>query len=565
MKYLIQFCIVLITFNYLWAQPTITNKMTPQIGEKYAYSYYDTVGVKQGNAGANVLWDFSTLVKLQGSEQTVNFEIVSPNTTPYANTFAGANYAYKQKDAENQTDSYVYYKSSSDRIERLGVGFAEGAEILSDWELVQKFPFTYEDSFSDAFKGTIDVVAEGQSFNLKRGGSIAITADAYGTLKLPSGTFSNVLRLKVIQSISDTLPPPIPGMSGGMMNTNTESYIWVSNDFKFAILSISQVQSEVIISGMPTNKVKAANVQVYDFTPPTTSTLSTPKILAPENGQSGLQIPVKLEWEASNLSKTTKNSDEIQESPLYTVYVADNEDFTDNDQLQIFEGLTATTIEVDNLVEGTKYYWKVKAYIGDTESEWSDINNFTTKLPKPQAAVLISPENGASNVAFNGLTLKWKSNNLVAATRIVLNGPSKIEEILNNESTYNISGLEPNSTYTWKVMFYNEEGDSSDWSDEWTFVTSPETSVDDNSGSNSFIIKNNILNNSISIDYTSQYFFNSTISIFDLNGNVTFNTNVEVKHGNNHFDINLPKISAGVYLLQMNTNNSILRKSIIIE
>ncbi len=100
MKYLCIIICAIFSYSYMLAQPIITNKTIPTIGEQYSYTLCDTTGIKAGSDGSNVVWDYSNLIKLQGANNTVNFEIVSPNSTPYFNQFPASNYAYKQV-AEN--------------------------------------------------------------------------------------------------------------------------------------------------------------------------------------------------------------------------------------------------------------------------------------------------------------------------------------------------------------------------------------------------------------------------------------------------------------------------------
>lgn len=552
------FVFTLLYVNTIIAQPVLTNKTIPNVGEKYSYSYYDTTGVKPGTFGAGINWDFSNIVKLTGADETVAFEIVDPSNTPQADLFKEATYAYMQS-LNNTNNAYGYYKASNDKIERLGTGFDEGSEILTDLELTSKFPFTYLGSYKDKFVGKLDVEADGEKMTLNRGGEISVLADAYGSVKLPNGTFSNVLRLKIIQSIGDTIPSPIPGFPGGLMETITETYAWVSDEFKFALITISYITSKTTFPGVPTQTINSMNVTAFNFTPSGGQTLSTPAIKTPANGATKLTIPVKLEWNESVLSKASKAELEIQEAISYTVQVADNSGFSESGTLKIFEVQT-NTVEVDNLLNGTKYYWRVKANNGEIESQWSEVFNFTTKLPTPNLPTLVSPSNGSNNNPITSLMLKWDSNNDVAATRIMVTGPNNIDEMLDNETSYQLTNLKANSTYTWKVKFYNIEGDSSDWSEEWTFSTEPETSVEDELLLNNLDFNYNQIENTLEIRNLSSVNNLISINLFDLNGNLILSNFVD----NSSMRINLPYLSSGLYLAQIIVGEKVFSKAIAI-
>ena len=558
MKYIFLLVFVLFSLKSLTAQPVLTNKTIPSVGEKYSYSYYDTVGVKAGSSGTGITWDFSKIIKLSGADETVNFEIIDPSITPQADLFKEATYAYVQS-LDNTNNAYGYYKAYNDKIERLGTGFDEGAEILTDLELIAKFPFTYQNSYKDKFAGKIDVTADGETMTLNRGGEISVLADAYGTVILPSGTFNNMLRLKIIQSIGDTIPSPFPGVPGGLMETITETYAWVSDEYKFALLTVSFITSKTTFPGVPPQTINTMNVTAYDFEPSGGQTLSTPSIKSPSNGATKLTIPVTLEWDESILSKINKKTDVIQQTTMYTVQVADNPEFSDVGTTLDFE-VQESNVVVENLVEGTKYYWKVKAINGEIESQWSEVYNFTTKLPTPNLPTLISPENGSKNNPISSVTLNWDSNNDVAATRLLVTGPTSIDEMLDNETYYELKNLTANSTYSWKVKFYNSEGDSSDWSEEWTFTTEPETSVEDELLIKNIVFDYNQIEKTILIRNLA--FDNKQISInlYDLKGNLILSNFVD----NNSMRINLSNLSSGIYLVQIVDGEKAFTKTLTI-
>jgi len=92
-------------------------------------------------------------------------------------------------------------------------------------------------------------------------------------------------------------------------------------------------------------------------------TVETPALIAPAANASGLDIPVTLEWSGS--------------ADSYTLEVA-----TDNSFSSVIERIDNTASlshTVQNLQQGTTYFWRVKGFIGSSQSTWSEIREFATK------------------------------------------------------------------------------------------------------------------------------------------------------------------------------------------
>ena len=86
----------------------------------------------------------------------------------------------------------------------------------SNSKQMYKFPLAMNETLSDTFNGTATV----SGYSLTRSGSTNGTVDGYGTLITPSGTYTNVLRIKTNQTSTDNL--------AGTTNTaSTETYSWV--------------------------------------------------------------------------------------------------------------------------------------------------------------------------------------------------------------------------------------------------------------------------------------------------------------------------------------------------
>ncbi len=172
-----------------FAQPTITSSVAGGIGDNFSSTYVETEDFDPGAAGAGVTWDFSGIT----TSGTLNeYSFVDPSTTGHAAEFPGANVA------SEADGNYVYFKISPSEYTLFGVWVPTTTIYYSDPEELYVFPMTYGTTNSD------DLYSEFYSGgDFIRSGSNELNADGYGTLILPSGTYTNVLRVKIEQDYSD--------------------------------------------------------------------------------------------------------------------------------------------------------------------------------------------------------------------------------------------------------------------------------------------------------------------------------------------------------------------------
>jgi len=183
---LLSLVIFAITAN---AQPVLTAANTnPVIGDGFKWIYENNVS-SLGNAGANQTWDFSSMVASGLTEyDTVIPAYAAPSAVDYPEAniaFHNLNYDYYSFD-KACTDSLVFYGTK-------GLSFQD---ISTDPAKYLTYPFSFDSTFND-----------NQYSNDNSGGTLYYTtgsrtvlADGYGTLILPTGTFSNVLRVKITGS-----------------------------------------------------------------------------------------------------------------------------------------------------------------------------------------------------------------------------------------------------------------------------------------------------------------------------------------------------------------------------
>ncbi|NTW34494.1 MAG: hypothetical protein HGB12_18045, partial [Bacteroidetes bacterium] len=180
----------------------------------------DTTGIVQGPSGANQTWNFAALVV----NPTLNTQTcVAPSTTPYASSFPTATVAIS-----NGSSNYEYYKINTGEYINLGMVVSANVIPFSDPQKIVSYPFSYSNTLSDNIAATFVL-----GINTIRKGTSTTTADAWGTLILPSGSYTNTLRIKIIQDYVDS-------NLYYKATTHQESYLWFDGTHKNPLLNITK-------------------------------------------------------------------------------------------------------------------------------------------------------------------------------------------------------------------------------------------------------------------------------------------------------------------------------------
>lgn len=211
----------------LLAQPTLNlGNMTPMEGSSVTYNYGPYV--EPGSAGANQTWDFSALSYTE--QHSVLFVPVS--STPNGSAFPGATVC-QQYDPPNTL--YGYTQFSSGAVDALGTDFPGFSTVhFTDPRRSLEFPFTFNDTWTDTFAG------DGTSFGGITSiitGTVDGNADAYGTLVLPYGTFTNVLRVHT-HSVTTTVTTP-----GGTSVVTEDVHLFFKPGTAMELLNIAQADN----------------------------------------------------------------------------------------------------------------------------------------------------------------------------------------------------------------------------------------------------------------------------------------------------------------------------------
>ncbi|MBI3579748.1 MAG: hypothetical protein HY089_10100, partial [Ignavibacteriales bacterium] len=125
--------------------------------------------------------------------------------------------------------------------------------------------------------------------------------------------------------------------------------------------------------------------------------LPVPKLIAPEDGASGVSTHPLLIWDIVKGAKT------------YTVQVAMDKEFK-KDLIIDTSNVKVTSFQVrTGLKSRETYYWRVSAADSNRTSGWSERRDFETGSGKLSAPALLFPSDEARGVSVNP-TLSWKTS-----------------------------------------------------------------------------------------------------------------------------------------------------------
>jgi glucose/arabinose dehydrogenase len=189
-------------------------------------------------------------------------------------------------------------------------------------------------------------------------------------------------------------------------------------------------------------------------------------LIAPEDGAVDVAVDPVLSWEA------------VEQGAGYRVQVASDSEFGD---LVVDEaGIEETEFEVTGLDYETTYFWRVLASNDAGDGEWSEVWSFTTEeepLSLPGVVALVSPEDGATDVAVDPV-LSWEAELQASSYRLQVAFDSEFGDLVLDAddievTEFEMSGLEYETAYFWRVLASNQAGDG-DWSEVWSFSTEEE-------------------------------------------------------------------------------------------
>lgn len=142
-----------------------------------------------GNAGANQIWNFSSLTLTPQGTSTVAVEA----SAPFSANFPSANFYVTSYTLGNTSVFFGYYLLNSTKLEVLGTSSDTAVQnSFTNPRTAFIFPFTFNSTFTDTYQ-----ISSAAAIN-----STSSIYDAYGTLTTAFGTFTDVIRIKTTDGIS---------------------------------------------------------------------------------------------------------------------------------------------------------------------------------------------------------------------------------------------------------------------------------------------------------------------------------------------------------------------------
>jgi hypothetical protein len=162
------------------AQPVLQYGNLDLIGKTFPVHVMTDAGTADPTTdGANITWNFSSIT-LQMNAGTASF--VDPASTPFASSYPTSNLA--QVVSTPLGTSYTYFLLTASSLDMLAedVG-GTSPETYTDPKTPLQFPLAYQDSFVDNY------TSDGSSSTVTR------VYSAYGTVILPTGTYTDVVKV----------------------------------------------------------------------------------------------------------------------------------------------------------------------------------------------------------------------------------------------------------------------------------------------------------------------------------------------------------------------------------
>ena len=171
----------------LWSQPVVNSS---NVASNFQADFYYSLATEffPGPAGANQTWDFSHIDgDFLGSDTALPVA-----GSPFAANFPTANYLYKFSGPLTEGDLYFYHNLTAEKFEIITLGYngSTGDNFSPNPKTYVTFPYVYNTVFTDTFQSTTD---SGPT-------TFTATYDGYGTLIMSFGTFTNVVRQKVVSN-----------------------------------------------------------------------------------------------------------------------------------------------------------------------------------------------------------------------------------------------------------------------------------------------------------------------------------------------------------------------------
>ncbi|MCW9706766.1 fibronectin type III domain-containing protein, partial [Fodinibius salsisoli] len=206
-----------------------------------------------------------------------------------------------------------------------------------------------------------------------------------------------------------------------------------------------------------------------DSTDPEADSLAAPVQLSPDDGAGDVSLTPTFEWEG------------VEGADAYILHASHGDELVVDQEIK-----NTTYTPANNLTAESDHYWRVRAMKDGSAGKWSPVTSFTTQVQTNDdstvpAVTLSSPSDGATNQSTS-TTLEWEKLSGINNYKVQLATSSDFFSPIAEETTsatyFEVSGLENNRQYYWRVQATGDNNNSN-WSSTWS-LTTEDQSIDDN-------------------------------------------------------------------------------------
>jgi hypothetical protein len=288
---------------------------------------------------------------------------------------------------------------------------------------------------------------------------------------------------------------------------------------------------------------------VWSFTTASAKVASAPDLIMPAANAVVSTGRIELQW--SSVSGATS----------YDVQVSDNQDFS----TIVYNGLgqTASSWSIDVVQSSRTLYWRVRSVNSAGIGSWSMWRRFSTSATALLAPELLSPPRNAVRVEPTVIFV-WNEASNAVSYHVQVSTESNFGTIvyekdkLIGQSTLPLS-LAPSTTYYWRVLSENEQGESS-WSPVWSFTTSSgTTSVSEEISDNTIRVSPHPVVGSIGLTIEREGIYE--VTLLGMGGEEVQNLG---KAFVGHQEYSTDGLGSGIYILRISDGTTLRHIPIVI-
>jgi len=161
-------------------------------------------------------------------------------------------------------------------------------------------------------------------------------------------------------------------------------------------------------------------------------------------------------------------------------------EFTPAGDLSSYHQVNDTFFHAADLDLGHTYSWRVRASEDCSSwSSWSGSRQFTTEPNLNVSANVVAPDDGSSCASYTSVTLDWTNVSIAVSYDVQISDTWCYDGVVYagiTDSDFKVTGLDPDTTYYWRVRANTACGTTTNWSSgdgfcSWTFQTAPATAL----------------------------------------------------------------------------------------